>query len=428
MISKAVRLTALFVLFSPAIVCAGDKTVSLAQTLDEVSATYAKLEPQSIRPAEGFIKYDYLIPAGFYKEMWDWDGFFIGSHLAQQGKPQYLKYWVLDFAGAIDKDGYVSGCITTKGPRPLMGRFAMKPFLAQGAVIASEDLGDYAWVKPIWENMRKVIVYREQTQFDPKYGLFFWENAISSGADNNVELTNDPNEKSAILATDISTFQYREYKAMAQLADKLGYADEAAEYRKKASNLKAAMLKYMWVADESIFYNVRRENGKPVKRVSYSNFAPLIDDILADKDAKAMITRYMLNKDVMLAPYGVRSLSKQDPDYNNNAIIIPYSNWQGPIWINANYMNYIALKRYGFDREAAELSGILGRMVVADIQKWGSMHEDYDAETGAGLAPTPEQSENHVFSGFVGWNLLAQDMLQCEVKGQCGFLKMYGKN
>ncbi len=32
----------------------------------------------------------------------------------------------------------------------------------------------------------------------------------------------------------------------------------------------------------------------------------------------------------MLAPYGLRSLSKQDPDYNNAAIIVPYSNWQGP--------------------------------------------------------------------------------------------------
>lgn len=307
-----------------------------------------------------------------------------------------------------------------------MGRFAMKPFLAQGAVIASEDLGDYTWVKPIWENMRKVIVYREQTQFDPKYGLFFWENAISSGADNNVALTNDEKDKSAILATDISTFQYREYKAMAQLADKLGYADEAAEYRKKAADLKAAMLKHMWFADESMFNNVRRDTGKPVKRVSYSNFVPLIDDILPEASAKQMITRYLLNKNVMLAPYGVRSLSKQDPEYNNAAIIVPYSNWQGPIWINANYLNYIALKRYGFDKEAAELSGILGRMVLADIQKWGSMHEDYDAETGAGLAPTPEQSENHVFSGFVGWNLLAQDMLQCEVKKQCGFLKDYG--
>ena len=304
----------------------------------------------------------------------------------------------------------------------------MKPFLAQGAVIASEGAGDYTWVKPIWENMRKVITYREQTQSDPKYGLFFWENAISSGADNNVELTNDPNEKSSILATDISTFQYREYKAMAQLAEKLGYKDQATEYWKKAADLKAAMLQYMWFADDAMFYNVRRENGRPIKRVSYSNFVPLIDDILAEKDAKAMITRYMLNKDVMLAPYGIRSLSKQDPDYNNDAIIIPYSNWQGPIWINANYLNYIALKRNGFNKEAAELSGILGRMVVADIQKWGSMHEDYDAETGAGLAPTPEQSENHVFSGFVGWNLLAQDMLQCEVKQQCEFLKWYDAN
>jgi alpha,alpha-trehalase len=426
MILRVLRALLLSALFLPVLCNAGDKPNNLAQALDHVSAAYAKLEPQSIRPAEGFIKYDYLIPAGFYKQMWDWDGFFIGSHLAQQGKPQYLKYWVLDFAGAVDKDGYVAGCITTKGPRPLMGRFAMKPFLAQGAVIASEGLNDYSWVKPIWENMRKVTVYREQTQFDPKYGLFFWENAISSGADNNVELTNDPNEKSAILATDISTFQYREYNAMAQLADKLGYAEEAAEYREKAAALKAAMLKHMWFADESTFYNVRRDTGKPVKRISYSNFVTLIDDILPDKDARGMIRRYMLNKNVMLAPYGIRSLSKQDPDYNNNAIIIPYSNWQGPVWINANYLNYIALKRYGFNQEAAELSGILGLMVVADIQKWGSMHEDYDAETGAGLAPTPEQSENHVFSGFVGWNLLAQDMLQCEVKGQCGFLKLYG--
>ncbi len=170
---------------------AADKPMALDQTLTEVSAAYAKLEPQSIRPAEGFIKYDYLIPAGYYKQMWDWDGFFIGSHLAQQGKPQYLQWWVLDFAGAIDKDGYVAGCITTKGPRPLMGKFAMKPFLAQGAVIASQRMNDYQWVKPIWESMRKVITYREQTQFDPKYGLFFWENGISSGADNNVALTND---------------------------------------------------------------------------------------------------------------------------------------------------------------------------------------------------------------------------------------------
>ena len=134
----------------------------------------------------------------------------------------------------------------------------------QGAVIASEGLGDYGWVKPIWESMRKVIAYRERTQFDEKYGLFFWENAISSGADDNTRaLTNDPNDKSAILATDISTFQLREYKAMAQLADNLGKSDEAAEYRKKAAELRAAMLKHMWFPQDAMFHNIRRDTGKP---------------------------------------------------------------------------------------------------------------------------------------------------------------------
>jgi alpha,alpha-trehalase len=120
----------------------------------------------------------------------------------------------------------------------------------------------------------------------------------------------------------------------------------------------------------------------------------------------------------------VRSLSKSDPDYNNISMIEPYSNWEGPVWINANYLHYIALKRYGFDAEASALAETLGSMVLADIKKWGSMHENYNAETGDGLAPTPEQSENHVFTGFVGWNLLVQDMLQCEANGDCDFLQI----
>jgi len=29
-------------------------------------------------------------------------------------------------------------------------------------------------------------------------------------------------------------------------------------------------------------------------------------------------------------------------------MIEPYSNWQGPVWINTNFLYYLALKRYGF--------------------------------------------------------------------------------
>ena len=108
-------------------------------------------------------------------------------------------------------------------------------------------------------------------------------------------------------------------------------------------------------------------------------------------------------------------LSKADPAYNNQAIIDPYSNWRGPIWINANFLCWLALRRYGFQAESRRLAVALAQILQQDIGQWGSMHEDYDAETGSGLAPTIEQSPNKKFAGFVGWNLLAQDMLQCEL-------------
>src|ERR1700730_16340927 len=96
----------------------------LETLLHDVSASYAQLSPQNIRPAKGYIIYDYLIPAGYYKQMWDWDGFFIGSHLAHQSRDQakYLQGWVLSFAGAINQEGYVAGMITTKGPVPAGGK------------------------------------------------------------------------------------------------------------------------------------------------------------------------------------------------------------------------------------------------------------------------------------------------------------------
>jgi alpha,alpha-trehalase len=105
----------------------------------DLSADFARLAPQTIRPADGYIKFPYLIPAGYYNQMWDWDGFFIGLHWANQNAAdaKYLRDWALGFASSADADGYVAGCITPKGPRPLFGKFAMKPFLAQGALIAA---------------------------------------------------------------------------------------------------------------------------------------------------------------------------------------------------------------------------------------------------------------------------------------------------
>ncbi|MGD0308583.1 MAG: trehalase family glycosidase [Acidobacteriota bacterium] len=388
--------------------------------LHQVDIAYARLQPQTLMPAEGYLKHDFLIPAGFYKQMWDWDGFFIGNHLMNQSteNAKYLKWWVLNFADSVDSNGYVSGCITTQGPRPIFGKFAMKPFLSQGAYLVSMRTSDFGWLKPIYDRLKAVISYREATEYDPKYGLFYWDIGVQSGADNNPAVGNDDKDRDQVMGCDINTFQLREYEAMAAIAKKLGISKDIEHYYKKAAELKGQMVRYLWFKEDESFFNVRRDNGKAIKCVSYSNFVPLIERMLPRSEGRAMIEKYLLSKNHLLAQYGFRSLSKQDPNYNNRIMIIPYSNWQGPIWINANYLDIILLKNYGFNQEPIRLAKTLAKVVLSDINTCGSMHECYDADTGAPLAPTAEESPNHVFTGFVGWNLLVQDMLQGAVSGK----------
>jgi alpha,alpha-trehalase len=391
-----------------------------AALLAALTRDFDKLAPETIHPAEGVLTRPYLTPSGYYQQMWDWDGFFIGAHWANQdaADARYLRDWVLSFTAAADADGYVAGCIAPSGPHALFGKFAMKPFLAQGALLAGEKLNDFEWLRSSWPAMVRIEAYRRRTQFDAHWKLWFWDNAMQSGADNSASLTNDPNDRSAILAVDASTWAMREDEAMAALAQRLGLDADYKRYQMEANETHRAILKSLWNADEGVFLNRRRDTGAWVRSLSWSSFVPLAFGMVPKADAERMIREHLLNPKEMRAPFGFRSLSATDPLYNNDAIIKPYSNWRGPVWINANYLDWIALRRYGFNAEAHWLAVTLAGALDGDIARWGSMHECYDAETGDGLAPTPAQSPNGVFAGFVGWNLLAEDMLECEATGE----------
>ncbi len=386
---------------------------NLRPLLTSITSKYDELRPKVVQPAEGYLKYPYLIPAGFYKQMWDWDGFFMGNHFVSIGKPEYLKYWALNLIEGVDEEGYVSGCATTKGPRLLFGKFAMKPFLSQGVHFASKGLQDYKWVEPYYEALKKVLAYREKTQQDEKTGLFFWENGMQSGADNNVAMNYFTGDKRSFLAPDASAFQYKEYLAQAQIAKNLGKLEEASEYKIKADNLKKAINKYLWSEEDKIYYTVDRETGDFYKRVSYSSFVPLMHNIAPQEKGKSMLSEYLINPDHMKAEYGFRTLSLQDPDYNNKNIIVPFSNWQGPVWPIANYIYSVGLKNYGFKEALYWQAETLGTLLLNDIKKYNTMHENYHADTGEPLAP----SHDHVdkdgnIVGFISWNLCIQNLLE----------------
>jgi len=404
-------------------------SVAMKEIYKNIQIEYAKLRPKVIQPAEGYLKYPYLIPAGFYKQMWDWDGFFMGNHFISHNQLEYLKYWALNLLEGVDDEGYVSGCATTQGPRPIFGKFAMKPFLSQGVYFAASKMNDFSWVKEHYSKLMKVLDYRDKTQLDTIYGLYFWDNAMQSGADNNPALNYFWQEDHrSFLACDASTFQLREIIAQAKIAEQLGYTEDAKMLKEKANQLEKAINKYLWCEEDKMFYNIDRETGDFYKRISYSCFVPLMQKIPSMENGKAMIERYLISPEYMKAKFGYRSLSKKDPDYNNKNIIVPFSNWQGPVWPIANYIYSIGLKLYGFDDELVWQAQTLGALMLKDLKECGSLHEDYHADTGAPLAPSADHvDKNGKFVGFISWNLCVENMLAGVMEDKWMLLRLENK-
>lgn len=379
-----------------------------------VLACLERLRPSVVKPADDFIKYPYCIPGGFYDQQWDWDGFFIASHLAARTppQPQYLKWWSLNVLASVLPDGEVAACISPEGPRAAHPSLRLKPFLAQGAELAARLLDDYGWIEENYDEIVRISTRREATHFIESCGLYVWEDAMQSGADNNPAIGNDPAAVKAVAACDINAFLYREYLALARLAGHLGRHDEQTLYSAKAAALRQAMDDHLWDDKAESYWNLHVGTNQWCQRISYSNFVPLWAGMVPPARATAMLRRYLWNDEHMLTPFGLRSLSRQDPEYNNSNMIIPYSNWQGPIWPIANYFYFVGLMNHGFHGEASELVRRLTKLYLQDIEYCGSLHENYCAETGAPLAPSAAQSKHGVEGGFIGWNLLLHDMIE----------------
>ena len=97
------------------------------------------------RPPKGVLKHPYLVPAGPYSQLWDWDAVFLGVATISYGNRPYLQGSMRNFFDATNlSSGCVTGCLTTtlptvcsSSPREHDGLVHAKPILIQGAWLAA---------------------------------------------------------------------------------------------------------------------------------------------------------------------------------------------------------------------------------------------------------------------------------------------------
>lgn len=378
-----------------------EATECLAELSLAAAEKIGALRSRVIRKANGALPYDYIVPSGVYEELWDWDGFFIGLHLISNNRADgvYLKNWCLNFLQYTEPDGQTPG-----GIRPWAGRDArlyhIKPLLGQAAFYASTALADFDWIEPVWEKMKSAVTYRERKMSDAATGLVKWWDGLESGADNDAALVRTYHN--SIAAVDVNSFLVLDYRAMAHLAGRLDRAEDAAAFRERARRLAEAINVHLWDPVDGTYYAIDTVEGTRRRHITYSNQVALWAELASRDQAKAMIERYLLEPGKLWAPHGLRSLAADDPLYNNENVIKPYSNWEGPIWPHANWMFMHALLHYGYEDAALQIAERVTRLCLEDLAANGMMHENYHAETGAPLAAP----------NFISWNLLVAQMIE----------------
>ncbi|MGH9396371.1 MAG: amylo-alpha-1,6-glucosidase [Terriglobia bacterium] len=396
--SKGFGRSFLLLLASIVTLCFSTPAVRGAQGATEIETLFKQhgFKQTIVKPASGILKHPYLVPSGPYFQLFDWDMYFMGVALSHDSVGRPLASSVEDFLEFVDATANVPGYTAREiAPDALWALPEMcKPFLAQAAVRASETTGDYQWVAPYYKRLMETISFWENTRQSPD-GLFRWYNGVESGVDNNPAVSDRPAVTTE--GVDLACYIFREYQAMAIIAEKLGKPQDAAGYRTKAATLAGRIRKQMWLEPDGLFFNVDSRTGRFIRVKTWTDFVPLWAGVATPHQAGRMIREHLLNPAEFWAPYGVRTLAPGEPLYDPD-----HGYWRGPVWIISNYLLMHGLMNYGYRPQAIELASKTVRLLVDDLKKTGGMNECYNPQTGAPTAG----------GNFLSWDLLAEHMLE----------------
>jgi neutral trehalase len=114
-----------------------------------------------------------------------------------------------------------------------------------------------------------------------------------------------------------------------------------------------------------------------IKEPTIATLLPLYSGTISKEHAKQLVAM-LKNDDLFYANFPVPSVPLNSPFFNHRRY------WQGPTWVNTNWLIIDGLERYGFTEEAAELRNRTIEMVSrSGFSEYFSPIDGY----GAGIAP-----------------------------------------
>jgi len=389
------------------------------------------------REAGGALQYPFMAPGTntYGNELWDWDSWLcdislrqilsdIGSVEDKKEAEKFEKGCILNYLSYCGSDGWMpiminrNTDVASLKPKNIYKENMHKPCLAQhAAFLVKMNNGNAEWLREMYSNLQYFIGGYKTRYLNRATGLYFWQNDVMIGVDNDPCTFFRPDRSSGSIY--LNCMMYKELEAMAYLAGRLQLDEIKVDYERDANNLKEAIQKNCWDERDGFFYSVdlnlrpiqteewAYHSGAPrdwdclIQRIEvWSGFMAMWAGIATPEQAARMVKEHYANPKTFNSPYGVRTLSKMEKMYNVKASGNP-SSWLGPIWGISNYMTWKGMVNYGLKEEATDLAKKTVLLFGKDFQRNHCLHEYYQ----------PENGEPILNAGFQNWNYLVLNMI-----------------
>lgn len=367
-------------------------------------------------------------------EMMYWSAFNLIRHLfmAPEGKMSYNHYvysreptWGWGYAGQVLHESITMLAYVFMDPesaedsqRLYMERqwddgfiyYRVGPYLDEYVFTRGDFTSSAPWFN--WENWEIYLVsgnrvflqeaYESGTRFynwwiqnrdADRDGLAEWGGhaVLESIRDAKVALWRDIGWPSNFESPDLNAMLVSEARALANIARELGNEEAAALWTVEADSRAERIRQVFWDEEDGFFYHVDRtdndltfEKPNDLKRREIVGFLPMWAGVTTREQAERLIKDHLTDPDQFWRTYGIPSLSATDPFYE------PQGYWNGPVWVELNYLVFRGLLDYGYVDLAREMASRIFETVIHHLKTdhtfwefyspdelWGGHHQTY---------------------------------------------------
>jgi hypothetical protein len=142
-------------------------------------------------------------------------------------------------------------------------------------------------------------------------------------------------------------------------------------------NLATKAINGLWDEDTGMFYNRNFIKHDMIIEPTIASLMPLYSGVISHAKAKRIV-ELMRNPNQYGTKFGVPTVPVSSADFDDRRY------WQGPVWLNTNWLLIDGLRRYGFEEEANNL-----RSVSLELVSRSGTHEYFSPLDGYGAGIEP---------------------------------------